>query len=270
MPGSHRIGIRHDMYRLWIAGRLTLLLLFITACGEVQAPLSAEPSHVTRTATSRLASTTQPVEATTTRVPPTSAPPTSLPATPTAEPVASSTATTRAANADLPALEPANAPPTPFGVEKLGATPSEPARIMIPAIGLDLVPVAVGLDERRVPIVPQHDVGWFTESAKPGERSNVIFWGHVLRWKDSPKMAAPFERMHELQPGAEMTVVTVDGMERRYRVTEQIQTKPEETQLLYPTLSERLTFVSCIGDRVIQQGTITKEFRLVTIAEPAQ
>ena len=59
-------------------------------------------------------------------------------------------------------------------------------------------------------------------------------------------------------------------MERRYRVTEQIQTKPDETQLLYPTLAERLTFVSCIGDKVIQRGTLTKACRLVTIAEPVQ
>ena len=258
------------MHRLWIAGRLTVLLLFITACGEDQATLSVEPPDASRTATSQPTSTSQPVEATATSVPPTSAPPTSPPATPTAVPVASSTATTPAANADLPALEPANAPHTPAAAENTGATPSEPSRMIIPAIGLDLAPVAVGLDEHRVPIVPKHEVGWFTESAKPGERSNVIFWGHVLRWKDSPKVAAPFERIHELQAGAEITIVTVDGLERRYRVTEQIRTKPEETQLLYPTLAERLTLVSCIGDKVIQQGTLTKEFRLVTIAEPVQ
>ena len=41
-----------------------------------------------------------------------------------------------------------------------------------------------------------------------------------------------------------MTVVTINGVERPYRVTEQIQTRREETHLLSPTLAERLTLVS--------------------------
>lgn len=167
-----------------------------------------------------------------------------------------------------PALEPEIAPATPVMEPTTKAQPSQPVRLIVPQIDLDLEPMPVGLDEERVPIVPRHDVGWFEESAMPQEGSNVIFWAHVLRWKDSPNIPAPFARIHELQPGADLIVVTADGNEHRYRVTQQVQVRPEEVQYIYPTTRERVTLVSCIGDKVILNGTLTKEFRLVTIAEP--
>jgi sortase (surface protein transpeptidase) len=150
------------------------------------------------------------------------------------------------------------------------ALPSRPARLIVPAIGLDLVPVPVGLDEQRVPIVPKHDAGWFTSSAMPGEGSNVVFWGHVLRWLDSPDVPAPFARLAEVPVGEMLTVVTEDGRERHYRIAQQIQVRPEEVQYILPTPSERITLVSCIGDKVIREGVLTKEFRLLTIAEPVE
>ncbi|MDP9317138.1 MAG: sortase [Chloroflexota bacterium] len=142
-----------------------------------------------------------------------------------------------------------------------------PERLVIPQINLDVKPVAVGLDQQRIPEVPRHDVGWFTGSAQPGRGSNVIFWGHVLRWKDTPATPAPFERLHELRPGAEITVFS-NGGPQHYQVTEQIRVRPENVAYLLPTAEEQLTFVSCIGDNVIVTGTLTKEFRLVTIAKP--
>lgn len=170
---------------------------------------------------------------------------------------------------DEPALVPELAPPTPAPALTETVVPSQPARLVIPAIGLDMEPVAVGLDEKRIPVVPKHDVGWYDRSATPGQNSNVVFWGHVLRWQDAPEIPAPFERVHELQPGAELIIVTADGRERNYRVTEQIQVRPDQVEYIDPTPSERVTLVSCIGDKLVVDGTLTKEFRLLTIAEPA-
>ena len=166
------------------------------------------------------------------------------------------------------ALSPQTAPPTPDAAQGATVNAAHPARLIIPAISLDTPTIAVGLDAERVPIVPKHDVGWFTYSAVPGQGTNIVLWGHVLRWLDSPEIVAPFERMEELELGAEIVVVTQDEQQHRYRVTEQIQVLPTETRLLFVTPTERLTLVSCIGDKVIEQGTLTKEFRLVTIAEP--
>ena len=167
-----------------------------------------------------------------------------------------------------PVLVPEIAPPTPVPVLSEAALPSQPVRLVIPAIGLDSQPVAVGLDEKGVPIVPKHDVAWYNLSSVPGQNSNVVFWGHVLRWKDAPEITAPFARVHELQPGAAIIVFTADGQERHYQVTQQIQARPEEVEYIDPTPGERVTLVSCIGDKVMVDGELTKEFRLVTVAEP--
>ncbi len=185
--------------------------------------------------------------------------------TPTLEPTAIVITTT-----ELTALEPEVAPPTPPPVTPTTISPAQPARLVIPAIGLDLEPIPVGVDKHRVPVVPKHDAGWFKSSAMPGQPSNIVFWGHVLRWKDTPKVPAPFARIQELQPGAELSILTVNGESRRYRVTQQVWARPEEVEWIRPTATERVTLVSCIGDKVIREGTLTKEFRLITIAEPAE
>lgn len=243
---------------------LAMLLYIVTACGQVE---SATPAPMTETAT-RAAPTLTAAPATPTPAPPTTQP-TTLPPAPTVEPNPEATGTVVAAPAsDMVALSPQTAPPTPDAALAAPVNAAHPARLIIPAINLDTPTISVGLDADRVPIVPKHDVGWFTYSAVPGQGTNIVLWGHVLRWLDSPEIAAPFERMEELTLGAEIVVVTADEQQHRYRITEQIRVLPTETQLLFATPTERLTLVSCIGDKVIEQGTLTKEFRLVTIAEP--
>ena len=186
------------------------------------------------------------------------------PATPTHEPPALA-----------PEIAPPTAPPQPTAaplnqqvVPTPGSTQLIPVRLQIPAINLDLKPISVGIDRNRVPIVPKHDVGWYNASALPGKGSNVVFWGHVLRWLDSPGIPAPFARMQELKPGSSIELTLADGQRFTYRVTQQVQARPEEVQYILPTGGERVTLVSCIGDNVIYEGVLTKEFRLITIAEP--
>ena len=169
-----------------------------------------------------------------------------------------------------PALDPAVAAPTPADTGSSTLEASQPARLIIPAIGFDAAPRAVGLDARRVPIVPKHEVGWFEGSAVPGQGSNVVFWGHVLRWKDSPNIPAPFARLSELQQGAEVVVVTSAGERHRYRVTQRVQVRPTQVSYVLPTSSERVTLVSCIGDTVIMNGKVSKAWRLIVIAEPVK
>ena len=143
-----------------------------------------------------------------------------------------------------------------------------PTQLRIPAIGLDATLMAVGLNEGRVPVVPRHDVGWYTAGATPGQGSNVILWGHVLRFQNTPNIPAPFARIHELARGAELMLTSADGKVRRYRVTQQLQAQPNDVKYLRPTVREQVTLISCIGDRVVTNGKVTLELRLVTIAEP--
>ncbi|RRR68076.1 MAG: class F sortase [Candidatus Viridilinea halotolerans] len=142
-----------------------------------------------------------------------------------------------------------------------------PVRINIPAIALDTAIVAVGLDAQGAPIVPRHDVAWYNLSAVPGEGDNVVLWGHVLRWANAPHIPAPFAQVRNLEPGARIIITTRSGEQHTYFVREQILVRPDEVSYILPQGSERLTLVSCIGDQVVQDGSVVDmTHRLITIA----
>ncbi|GAC1541287.1 MAG: hypothetical protein NVS2B7_13920 [Herpetosiphon sp.] len=149
-----------------------------------------------------------------------------------------------------------------------GRRAAQPARLVIPALGIDTPVVAAGLDTERVPIVPRHDVGWYAGSARPGQGSNVVMWGHVLRFRDSPEIPAPFADLQNLQLGATIKVISAGGQVHRYRLEQQVRERPDQLDLLQPTRTERLTLISCIGANIISNGQLTKEFRLLSIAVP--
>ncbi len=150
------------------------------------------------------------------------------------------------------------------------AARAEPVRLVIPAIDLDRPLVSVGLDKNRVPIVPKHDIGWYNLSAAPGQGENVVLWGHVLRFKATPHIPAPFARLKELEVGANLTIYTSDGKAHRYVVVEQVWATPDQVEYILPRGKEIVTMVSCIGDKVITNGGVEMTHRLITIAEPVR
>lgn len=162
-----------------------------------------------------------------------------------------------------------------FGAAPVGAvehsaqTDADPVRIVVEQIKLDRTIASVGLDRRSVPIVPKHDVGWYNLSAQPGAGENIVLWGHVLRFRETPKISAPFARLKELKKGAVIVLYTRDGVKHRYVVTRQVQVKPSEVKYILPQGKERLTLVSCAGSKVIVDGDVKDmSHRLITIAEP--
>jgi sortase (surface protein transpeptidase) len=169
--------------------------------------------------------------------------------------------------APSPTAVPALAP-SPTAVPTLAAA-GVPVRLVIAAIGLDRQLVSVGLDRQRVPIVPNHDIGWYNLSARPGQGENIVLWGHVLRFKSAPQIPAPFARIKELALGAELTLYSDDGSARRYQVVQQVWVTPDQVQYILPQGRELLTLVSCIGDKVVQDNSVEMTNRLITIAAPA-
>lgn len=145
---------------------------------------------------------------------------------------------------------------------------SQPIRLEIPEINLTYPLVSVGLDKNNVPIVPDHDVAWYNLSARPTQGDNVVLWAHVLRFKKAPDIPAPFARVRELSIGSQIFVSTEDGKVHSYRVTEQVYATPDQVSYILPVGSERLTLVSCIGDKIIVDGSVELSHRLITIAEP--
>jgi sortase (surface protein transpeptidase) len=184
-------------------------------------------------------------------------------------------AATAALLIDTPVLEATAVPPTAT-VEQAAeqaierAAPRERAvtRIAIEAIALDRAPMAVGVDSQGVPFVPKHDVAWFRGSAVPGEGENIVLWGHALRFRDTPGIPAPFGQLSQLAPGDRIVLYDAGDMPHVYRIAEQIWATPNEVAYILPVGHERVTLVSCIGDRVVTERGVTMTHRLITIAEP--
>jgi len=194
---------------------------------------------------------------------------TSAPAA-TGVPAASATQPTAATAASQPAAQRPTAPPAPAAAPAAASRPSQPVRLVIADIGLDGRLASVGLDKDHAPIVPKHDIGWYNLSARPGAGENIVLWGHVLRFRDTPKIPAPFARLKELKPGAAVVLYDKDGGAHHYVVTQQLWVKPDQVEYILPRGKEMVTMVSCIGDKVIAGGEVVDmSNRLITIAEPA-
>lgn len=141
-------------------------------------------------------------------------------------------------------------------------------RLVIPSIDLDQAIVPVGLDADRMPIVPKHDVGWYNRSAMPGQGENVVLWGHVLRFRDAPHIPAPFARLKEAPVGALLFLYDANGTRYVYEITKHIQVTPDQVEYVLPKGYELVTMVSCIGEKVIVNGSVDMTHRLITIARP--
>jgi LPXTG-site transpeptidase (sortase) family protein len=244
---------------------LALGVVFLSACGQPVSQLRPQ-------ATAALPPTPVPSpslpSSSPTPPPPTLLPPTTTPPVPTA-----TTAPTEIVGVeihDTASLNHSAAPPTPEPTPASEQAPaSAPERLVIDSIGLDGVSIPVGLDERLIPIVPQHEIGWYNLSAMPGQGENVVFWGHVLRFQSAPDIPAPFARLREAQLGDQVRLYTSDGSEHVYQITQQVWVTPDQVEYILPQGRELLTIVSCIGDAVIADGSvIDMTHRLITIAEP--
>lgn len=165
-----------------------------------------------------------------------------------------------------PAAPPATSQPAPQPAALRKG--SAPVRLVIGDIGMDRKIVSVGLDKSRVPIVPNHDVGWYNLSAMPGQGENIVLWGHVLRFRNTPNIPAPFARLKELKPGGRVVLYDKGGNRHAYVVTQQVWVTPDQVEYILPQGKERVTMVSCIGDKVVQNGEVEMTHRLITIAEP--
>jgi sortase (surface protein transpeptidase) len=129
--------------------------------------------------------------------------------------------------------------------------------------------IPVGVDANGLPIVPDHEPGWFNQSARPGEGENIVLWGHVLRFRATPHIPAPFGRIKELTLGTPIHIFTANGEEHIYVVQQQVWVTPDQVQYILPQGSERLTLVSCIGEQIIVDGSVEDmSHRLITIALP--
>ncbi|TQJ30890.1 class F sortase [Microbacterium sp. SLBN-146] len=100
--------------------------------------------------------------------------------------------------------------PLPLGVA--------PARVTLPAIGLDepLIDLGIAADGSMEVPSDYDDVGWFTGGGRPGGHGPLVIAGHV----DSPTGVAVFMRLRDLVPGDAVEITDAAGTVHSYVVTE--------------------------------------------------
>jgi sortase (surface protein transpeptidase) len=140
-----------------------------------------------------------------------------------------------------PAAAQAAAPPTTGGIR--------PARVRIPAIGVDATVGELGLNPDRTLEVPD-DVGatgWWSGGTRPGGAGPAVVVGHV----DSESGPAVFYRLRDLEAGDRVDLVGADGAEVTFTVDD-VATVPKDafpTAAVYgPTPAPSLRLVTCGGE----------------------
>ncbi|SFL51316.1 class F sortase [Geodermatophilus ruber] len=124
-----------------------------------------------------------------------------------------------------------------------------PARLRIPAIGVDTSLARLGVDAAGA-LVPPADfaqAGWFTGSATPGAVGPAVVAGHV----DSTAGPAVFFRLGGLAPGDDVLVDRADGTTVRFTVTGTSRYPKDAfpTAAVYgPTPRAELRLITCGGD----------------------
>lgn len=131
------------------------------------------------------------------------------------------------------------------GVPRLGDR--EPARLLLPAIGVDAAVEYVAADRRGDMGVPSdpRDVAWYQPGVLPGTSGDAVIAGH-FDWTSGP---AVFWNLRDVRPGQSLAVVYRDGSRQGFQVT-RVTTYPNDREPAYlfrrggPAM---LSLITCAG-----------------------
>jgi LPXTG-site transpeptidase (sortase) family protein len=122
-----------------------------------------------------------------------------------------------------------------------------PARLVIPAIGVDAKIEAQGLDSHRNLATPAdyRDVAWYKLGPMPGLPGNAVMNGHVNWWTGD----AVFTHLTQIKAGDEVRVIRADGVVVTFTVTAKrtVDAKARVASLFAPASAATLTLITCSG-----------------------
>jgi sortase A len=164
------------------------------------------------------------------------------------------------------ATQPHEPTPTPAAATTL-VEGVPPARIIIPAIGIDAPLSRKGIDDDGLMQIPNgpEDVAWYDFTASPGEGSNIVFSGHLDYRGYGP---AVFYHLAELSEGDIVEVRTKDGSTYRYAVSASVSYDAFDapvSDIVGPTSREVVTLITCGG--TFDGAPLGYSHRLVVRAE---
>lgn len=143
---------------------------------------------------------------------------------------------------------PAGDPAPAAGPAPTFSPPARPGAIHIPSLGVTSNVIDLGLQSNGEMEVPPDakDTGWYTQSPIPGQPGPAVLAAHV-NWKGED---GPFARLHELKPGDEITVESVDGAKATF-VVDRVETHSKDafpSEAVYgDTEGPELRLVTCGG-----------------------
>jgi hypothetical protein len=152
--------------------------------------------------------------------------------------------------ATSPALRPDDTSATP--ADEPEAEPeavTDPVRIRIDALEVDVPIVPVGLREDRQMEVPDdaHEIGWYYPGVRPGEKGSAVLAGHV----DSKEGPGAFWGLRDLALDDVITITHADGTEQAWRVVAREQYLKDELPIndlfVWGGETEQLALVTCGG-----------------------
>lgn len=98
-----------------------------------------------------------------------------------------------------------------------------PRYLSVPSIGINKTRIfSVGMTDKKVLELPTniHDVGWYRESAFPGQGYGIVLLdGHSVGINSK----GPFVKLSELKVGSKIMIERGDGKQLSYKVTENMQ-----------------------------------------------
>jgi hypothetical protein len=127
---------------------------------------------------------------------------------------------------------------------------TDPVRIRIDALAVDVPIVPVGLEDNREMEIPEdaNEIGWYHPGVRPGEKGSAVLAGHV----DSKEGPGAFWGLRELALDDIVTITHADGTERSWRVVAREQYPKDELPIdevfVWGGESEQLALITCGGD----------------------
>ena len=148
---------------------------------------------------------------------------------------------------------PTSAPETESPTQTPQPTPALPEdgyRLVIEKLSIDGIVDTYGLDENAIPEVPTgpnaaQEIAWYDFASGPGAGSNAVFAGH-----NSWFGAGIFRQIGNLVPGDEIRLLSGDGTEMLYTITDVFSVDPEDPdslQVMRATDKDVITLITCSG-----------------------
>lgn len=127
---------------------------------------------------------------------------------------------------------------------------NDPKQVVIESIGSKPYVQKVGVDQNKQVAVPTNInlVGWFVDSARPGEKGLSLIDGHVSGTRNK----GIFKDLDKLNVGDKYSVILGNGTELKYKVIDKKSVNvADSVGVMFsqnPSVSRQLNLVTCSGN----------------------